>query len=223
MIAIRDALRESLPESVHRAQLALRRAARMQAAGVIFIHIPKNAGVSVNQALHGRFMGHYTARDVARYCPRLWAELPSFALTRNPWARCLSAYRFATQRTRAPDAARIARPGRYRGREFESFGRFVRDWLPAEPLAHRDQVFRAQSGFVCDPGGCIMVDHLGRVEDMPGIAAWLHRTLGHPVRIGHANRSADSGRDYRQAYDDESAEIVARLYAEDIARFGYSF
>lgn len=223
MSALRDTLREAMPEPVHRAQLVLRRASRIRAAGVIFIHIPKNAGVSVNRALHGRFMGHYTARDVSRYCPGLWAELPSFAVTRNPWARCLSAYRFATQHPPGPGAARIARPARYQGRAFETFGRFVRDWLPAKPLALRDQVFRPQSGFVCDSRGCVMVDHLGQVEDMPGLAAWLHRTLGQPVQIGHANRSAGTVWDYREAYDDDTAEIVARLYAEDIARFGYRF
>ncbi len=222
---LRQTLRSAMPEPLHRAQLAMRRAPLMRRAGVIFIHIPKNAGVSVNTALYGQFMGHYTAREVARYCPQTWRTLPSFALTRNPWERCLSAWRFATQpEPTNPLSARIRHPERYHVPECASFGRFVRDWLPARPLATRDQVFRPQSDYVTGGDGKVIVDFVGRVDAMDEVEAWLAQTLGRAVPIGHQNRSAGpSGRDYRTAYDDETAGIVAGLYAEDIARFGYTF
>ncbi|GAH07415.1 unnamed protein product, partial [marine sediment metagenome] len=62
-------------------------------------HIPRNGGTSINNALYGRFMGHYTARDVRFWAPDLFGRLPSFAVTRNPWARLLSAYRFAEKQS----------------------------------------------------------------------------------------------------------------------------
>lgn len=226
MINLQQHLREAIPEPLHRAQLAARRAPLMRQAGVIFIHIPKNAGVSINLALYGRFMGHYTAREVARYCPGTWRALPSFALTRNPWERCLSAYRFATQLPAgiAAGKAQIARPNLYRTPEFISFKCFVRDWLSAEPLARRDQVFRPQVDYVTDKGGRQIVDFIGRVDAMGEVEAWLARTLGRRIAISHENRSAGAApTDYRQAYDDETAEIVGKLYARDAERFGYTF
>ncbi|MBU3036015.1 sulfotransferase family 2 domain-containing protein [Tritonibacter mobilis] len=226
MIQLRQHLRDALPEPIHRAQLAIRRAALMRRAEVIFIHIPKNAGFSINLALYGRFMGHYTAREVARYCPGTWRRLPSFALTRNPWERCLSAYRFAIQTPTDPSAskAQIAHPHRYTGVEFASFKSFVQEWLPAEPLSRRDQVFRPQVDYVTDKAGQQIVDFIGRVDAMAEVEIWLTHMLGKPIEIGHENRSAGAApANYRHAYDDQTAEIVSKLYAQDIQRFGYKF
>jgi hypothetical protein len=42
------------------------------------------------------------------------------------------------------------------------------------------------------------------------------------VPLPVSNVSSDR-RDYRTFYNDETAEIVAKVYADDIAAFGYTF
>jgi hypothetical protein len=37
----------------------------------------------------------------------------------------------------------------------------------------------------------------------------------------HINKS--DRRDYREYYDEETADVVARIYAKDISHFGFSF
>ena len=46
--------------------------------------------------------------------------------------------------------------------------------------------------------------------------------LGFKLRVPHANKS-ERGADYRSYYDDDLAEFVGGLCAEDVAQFGYSF
>jgi hypothetical protein len=76
-----------------------RRLDRIRAAGVWFIHIPKNASVSVMSILYREQMYHPTVRYYARVAPDV-AALPSFAVWRDPVERFASACRFASMADR---------------------------------------------------------------------------------------------------------------------------
>lgn len=54
----------TLPDSVRVPLDILRRCPRWKATGVIFVHVPKAAGVSVSRALYGRPLGHFRALDI---------------------------------------------------------------------------------------------------------------------------------------------------------------
>jgi chondroitin 4-sulfotransferase 11 len=58
-----QSLKDYVPEGWQNRILVRRRAHLLREAGIVFIHIPKAAGSSVNQALYGRFMGLYSAQD----------------------------------------------------------------------------------------------------------------------------------------------------------------
>lgn len=213
-----------LPEPIRFGSLVFRRRHLWVKAGVIFIHVPRNGGTSINTALYGRFMGHYSARDVRIWAPDLFGRLPSFAVTRNPWARLLSAYRFARagRAIDGPAGVGIRHPERYQAPVFGSFERFVVEWLPERDLSKEDLVFRLQSGFVLERDGEVLVSHLGRLEALSELETYLTRTLGRPLKIGHINRTGDI-LPYRMAYTAEMRDIVARAYGQDVEAFGYEF
>jgi chondroitin 4-sulfotransferase 11 len=62
-------------------------------SNVIFIHIPKAAGMSVVNTLYNRTLSnHATAMDYFKENPNKFRSECSFAITRNPYTRLYSAY-----------------------------------------------------------------------------------------------------------------------------------
>jgi hypothetical protein len=221
-----EALRRAyyrLPDSLQRAVLVKRRESAWIAAGIVFIHIPKAAGTSINDALYGQFMGHVRAADIRRCgSPRLKA-LPSFAVTRNPWDRLVSAYRFATagRGTGGRIQAGVRDPQQYRIPEFESFQRFVTDWLCHRDPARLDPIFQPQHLYVAG-GGSLLVDHLGRLDDLGPTLDFIERHLGSRPSIERSNLSGNSV-DYRDFYTPALTRTVAEIYRTDVDLFGYRF
>ena len=57
------------------------------------------------------------------------------------------------------------------------------------------------------------------MEDLRQTEQWLEHKLGHAVRLPHINVAPQDVPATR--FDGEMIDIVARLYAADIARLGY--
>ncbi len=226
IVGARDLARpafELLPAGIRRAVQVRLRARDWTGAGIVFVHIPKAAGTSINQALYGRFMGHARAREIRRYAPAEVNALPFFSVTRNPWDRLVSAYRFARLGAGVGGlVAGISNPGQYRAPEFATFERFVREWLAPSDLHRLDNVFQPQWPFVCDHERKPMVDHVGRVEALGPTHAFIERTLGRPVRFERQNRSGQDV-DYRSFYTPALAAMVGEIYRDDVEIFGYDF
>lgn len=215
---------EHLPEELRAWILVQRRSPQWLRSGIVFVHIPKSAGTSVNQALYGRFMGHVRMSDIHRWAFANVRALPSFAITRNPWDRLVSAYRFATRGHGLGNGTRaaIAHPMRYRTPEFSSFKTFVTDWLAKREICELDYVFQPQSLFVCDQKDVPLVDHLGRIEQMEPTLKFIEKTIGQRISISRLNLSGEPV-DYRRFYTSSLAETVGRIYQADIDLFGYDF
>lgn len=213
-----------LPIGVQNAMLVRRRQSLWLRAGVVFVHIPKAAGTAINEALYGRFMGHVRACDVERWATPAIKALPRFAITRNPWGRLVSAYRFATRGggMGGAHAGRVRSREQYRVAEFETFDRFVREWLAARDVRRLDFVFQPQSPFVCNARGEIIVDHLGRFEELDATYAYLRRTVPGLAPLRVSNRSGEPV-DYRSFYTPELVDLVASIYADDVKTFDYRF
>ena len=214
----------TLPGGFQRRVLVARRSPLWLEAGVVFIHIPKAAGTAINDALYGRFMGHVRASDVERWGSPAVKALPRFSVARNPWDRLVSAYRFVKRGggVGGPHAGRVLGPGQYRIPEFETFERFVTQWLVNRDLSKLDVAFQAQVPFVCNDAGEVAVDHLGRFEDLGATYAFLRNAVPAIAPIGESNASG-APVDYRSFYTPELVDLVASIYAEDIAKLGYAF
>ena len=86
----------------------------------------------------------------------------------------------------------------------------------------RHLLFQPQFSFVTDKNGELLSDAIGRVEEMQGSYDQICERIGIPttmlVKVNSSRRA-----DYRQYYDQQLIDGVARLYARDLQLFGYDF
>jgi hypothetical protein len=187
------------------------RLSRVRDAGVLFIHIPKNAGISVSLELYGTPLFHPTIRYYKRVAPDIVRDMPSFAVWRDPVARFVSAYRFA--RSGGAPNALIARAFRDQYRQFASLDDALDHVENAPSLYQIDHIFRPQFWYVADWGGRIAVDQLCLLENLeetvvaaglPGLAQVARTNLSPPIKC-----------------DVSAAQLarLQRLYAIDFALY----
>jgi hypothetical protein len=206
----------------------------------IFVHVPKTGGTSLMLAYEARA----AADDIligdtpkararagrlkaAKAAGRLWkhstlsdirglvsdeeiAEFFVVTLVRNPWERMLSYWAWAcAQSFDHPAVARARALG------FADFA------------AHPDTLAALRAypygAYVRGPGGAERCSLFARLEHLAEDLAPLEDHLG--FRLGPLPRvnASDRPEDWRAAYDDDLAALVAEAAAEDIARFGYRF
>ena len=214
----------SLPSELRTRILVVRRASLWRKTGIIFVHVPKAAGTSVNEALYGRFMGHITAQQAQKFAPKTFNLLPSFAIVRNPWARLVSAYRFAKAGAGQGKGliAGIHNAVQYQIPEFENFPTFVEEWLKYQRIETLDFVFRPQLPFIADRNGEVLVDFVGRMENLASSEHFVTTHTKKQINIGHSNKSGDM-QDFRTYYSPDLVKSVGKIYSEDIRILNYAF
>jgi len=188
-------------------------------AGCVFIHVPKAAGTSVNHALYGRPLGHYTVTEVQRAFPRLWERAFTFTVVRNPFDRVLSAYRFA--RAGRTESMGIRDAERYQQAAFSTFPRFVLEWLVAQDLSAVDPVFRTQTSYL-DPGADHCgVDLVARVESLEADIRVVASRLGRNLDVPALNVTGRA-RDRDTALNDPAVRrAISDAYATDFQVLDY--
>jgi chondroitin 4-sulfotransferase 11 len=192
----------------------------IQRAGVVFIHTPRTAGLSVLRAVYGcDTLRHFTIDQFLRVAKCELMHLPRFAVVRNPWDRAVSAYRIARQGG-IPNGAQMLHPEDYRRQEFRTFGTFVRDFLGTRDVWKLDGVFRPQTYYVGRKTQT-KLNHLGYFERLYETEAWLSSELGRPIELVHSNKTEREP--YQNYYTEATRKIVGRAYREDIAEFGFTF
>lgn len=204
----------------------------------VFAHIPKTGGTALTLALEsraraddiligdtpkararkrrlaaltpaGRLWKHSTLADVAGVVPEDLSDWFILTLVRNPWDRLLSYYHWLRGQSFEHPAVSLAKS--------TDFSRFLND-----PTIRAAFAAWPAAAYTCDSAGVERVTLAARVEQLEVELQPLWHHLGFRLTIPRANES-DRPRDWRPAYSDADAALVATLCAEDISRFGYSF
>lgn len=210
----------------------------------LFVHVPKTGGSSVRAVLtpfarfRDRFVYEWPSRSIINRISRMpFTEkngrvlvtgldkharlseaidvlgqetidgLWSFAFVRNPWDLQVSRYYYIR---RSKDHNLHALASRL------SFSEFLRTTLDERP--------RNQVDYLCAPSGDLAVDFVGRYESLQADFQHVVRELGLPrMELPHVNRSVERSKDYRNAYEPTTRELVAQHFEGDIDAFGYRF
>lgn len=191
----------------------------------IFVHIPKAAGTSISRTLFGNLAGTHTT--VQRYqlifSKDEFESYFKFTFVRNPWDRVFSAYSFLKK------GGMIESDKKWAELElspYESFNDFLIRGLSKSTIQEWKH-FRPQSEFLFLPGKKKMqVDYLGFFESLQSDLQYVHEKigLGDSLSLRHDNSTHKKGKpDYKEFYTEETRDIVAQVYRNDIDIFGYSF
>ncbi|MEZ5886991.1 MAG: Type II secretory pathway, pullulanase PulA [Paracoccaceae bacterium] len=205
----------------------------------LFLHAPKTGGTALTLALEaramkddvivadtpkgraraarqkailtaGRLWKHSTLADLDGLVTAADAELLLVTLVRNPWDRMVSYYHWLrTQRFDHP-AVGLARA--------LDFSPFLNHPLIVESFRRWPH-----GAWLRDRSGTERRGLFLRLERIDADLAPFEAHLG--FRLSPIPRTNESARprDWRPFYSDRDAALLARICAEDIARFGYSF
>ncbi|WP_353653836.1 MULTISPECIES: sulfotransferase family 2 domain-containing protein [Halomonadaceae] len=181
---------------------------------ILFIHIPKAAGSSICDSLYGRQLGHVRCIDYQRINSGQFRSIRKFSVIRNPYERVYSAYCFLKDGglPAFPADQRLSRIiQRYGG--FESF---VLNWLSCRNNRNSYIHFMPQSDFVTDRQGCLMVDRLGKLEELNDFIQTLEWEWGVQLELPHLNKSNRGGLDTgREWFSEPVREVIGELYSDD--------
>lgn len=187
----------------------------IEAANLLFIHVPKNGGTSVKRALYRSDPGHASVRYYDLFFPDWFAGVPSLAILRDPVDRFLSGLGFLLARG-GGDVRIQARPLRRLSHIADADSMLDHleaiaagsNWLAA------DTFLRPQVWYVTDAAGRIRVSHLWLLEEADrGLGDFL-KDWG-VSHLPHVNRT----RRRTERLSDAQITRVRRIYAADCALY----
>jgi hypothetical protein len=197
----------------------------------VFVAVPKTGTHAVRQALRphmgagdmeqvGLFVkrqfpiadlakvghGHISLEQLRKFMdPAKFAEYFKFAYVRNPFDRFISYCSFITRE----------------GGAFKTDPQKVMRRVLANPPSEH-VLFWPQNTFLVDGEGKLLTDYVGRVETMQQSFEFIASKIGVPaVQLDKVNATERSA--YRDYYDQELIDGVAKLYADDLRLFEYDF
>lgn len=173
-------------------------------------------------------LAHLTASQYVdlKYVPEsMFSRYYKFSFVRNPWARCVSFYKYMGFHYRC------------------SFRSFVLKHLNGPLMRRKHWFIRPQYDFLYSETGDLLVDYIGRLENIQDEMDYVFDFLGLNRRtVPHLNESSKRRFNelilllvkffeckngwpvnYRDYYDDESLDIVSTIYKKDINVFDYTF
>ena len=155
------------------------------------------------------FKPHATALEAKqKISANIYDEFFKFAFVRNPWDLNVSLYFYLCKNKKHPLSKTV---------RAKSFDEFIEWYIGTEP--------KTQLDFVADPAGEIIVDFIGKFENLSKDYNYIQTKLGinGPAlpMVNVSNNRASS--DFRSYYNDKTYELVAQYFKKDVETFDYQF
>lgn len=85
----------------------------------------------------------------------------------------------------------------------------------------KDTHFIPQSELLCDNKKKLLVDFVGKYENLESDLKTISEKIGIKIKISHHRKT--NHHNYRNYFDQQTKEIIQNIYKDDLNLFGYSF
>ena len=179
----------------------------------LFFHIPKTAGISVSNALFGGVKwGH---RDVvfykSHYSEVVFDELFKFCFVRNPYERLFSAYHFLKKGGVNPIDLNFSNTHL---KQYHNFDDFVLRGLNKKEIMEWVH-FKPQYTFVCDKNANIVMDFIGKMENINADFNTVCKRLNLKAELKELNVNPIK----KPQFSEETKAIIREKYQQDFKLF----
>ena len=197
----------------------------------LFIHIPKTAGTSIEEALFDYQDFNYLNEPhpiVAQYRTYLTSELYDslfkFSFVRNPWALQVSTYKYYVVNNDIDMTFDEYIKWKFTGYPKDYEDR-VRNPEDSQLLVAYHMNRLPQTYFLMDEYGEIQMDYIGSLENIDEDFKELcnHLKLSDEVYLPHSNKSDYGRKTFMDYYTDETINIVRDRFSMDIKIYGYEY
>ena len=198
----------------------------------IFVHIYKNAGSSITEALKPviaqewrweinpifrklkisaldlqPFSAHVNTQAIIDKLGKdVFDSYFSFAIVRNPWDWQVSLFKYMQKNEKHHQHELAVK--------FQSFDEYI-EWRCAEEV-------RFQKDFIYSRDGELLVDFVGKLENLEQDFAEICKRIDIPsIQLPRVNVS--NTEPYQNFYNDRTREMVKAAFEPDISLFNYSF
>ena len=190
----------------------------------VFVAIPRTASSSMLHKLIGYsgsqpepVFNHATISQILSWCPDA-RNYYKFCFIRNPWDRLLSMYHDMVEIRKSRYSSNIL-CAKHLLETYKDFNDFVAHFENSH--WRYDVHFAPQVDFIYEHGLNIM-NFVGRYEyynDDCKRLEWILKTTFIETPVHRKT----SHKPYQEVYNDNSRDVVSRLYSKDISEFGYAF
>ena len=199
---------------------------------VIFIHIPKNAGESIEKTLDiyglknkdpkSKYWGVFENKIVLQHLTALqlrnsyiknsiWDSYFKFAIIRNPWSKAVSEYNWFLRYGPQIKFKEWCESLEYRIK--------INSMINILETGHNIEQYK----FITDNDGNFLVDELIRFENIENGFNNLAQKRSWKALLKNAKTTKNlSKKDWRSYYCKETLNIIEKVYKKDLDIFGYN-
>jgi hypothetical protein len=202
---------------------------------ILYIHIPKTGGVTINNTLiktgYKNKFGHQFAKTIKHNNPTQFNGCVKFTTVRNPWSRLLSVYTFLTVGSnihKPPEHIFFDKLG------IKSFYEFIKRLYILNKdnndnyIYHADKnhivnlYTRQQINWVFDNDGNQLVDYICRLDTLSNDINGFNEKYGFNINL-IPPQNLTKHKYYTEMYNNETIDMVEELYIDDINEFGFKY
>lgn len=179
---------------------------------VVFIHINKTGGRSIEKSLNLPFEHKTALEKIDEMGKQRWERVYKFTSVRNPWDKVISHFHYRVETNQTNLRTKPIKFKEWVKLTYGDKDSFYYD-IP--------KMFMPQLDWITDHEGKILVDFICRFENLNNDFSVVCENLGKNATLPHINSSKHGN--YREYYDDDTIEIIAKSFSRDIEKFGYKF